>query len=213
MGTPQGPHRGWGPPGPPPQPYGRAGYGPPPVAAGYHPTGPGAPRYANWLERAGATLIDGVLQLLMLAPFAAGGFVYDFGTDCHVRGDGMPACGGGSSPGLQTAGTVLMIAGIALSLAFWLWNRCVRQGRGRSIGKSALGLTVVTSREGRPIGTWRSIWRELAHLLNDWSCWLGYLWALWDDRRQTWSDKVSGAVVIKNLLDEKGVNRDTRAAG
>jgi hypothetical protein len=37
----------------------------------------------------------------------------------------------------------------------------------------------------------------LAHILDSLPCYLGYLWPLWDAKRQTFADKVMGTVVIE----------------
>ena len=38
--------------------------------------------------------------------------------------------------------------------------------------------------------------RQLAHVLDGLPCYLGYLWPLWDAKRQTFADKVIGTYVI-----------------
>jgi hypothetical protein len=39
--------------------------------------------------------------------------------------------------------------------------------------------------------------RYIAHVLDSIPCYLGYLWPLWDAKRQTFADKVIGTVVIE----------------
>jgi hypothetical protein len=39
--------------------------------------------------------------------------------------------------------------------------------------------------------------RDFAHLLDVLSLGLGYLWPLWDARRQTFADKVVRSVVVR----------------
>ena len=34
-------------------------------------------------------------------------------------------------------------------------------------------------------------------IISAWPCYLGYLWMLWDDRRQTWQDKVANSIVVR----------------
>ena len=38
--------------------------------------------------------------------------------------------------------------------------------------------------------------RQLAHILDGIPCYIGYLWPLWDAKRQTFADKVIGTYVI-----------------
>jgi uncharacterized RDD family membrane protein YckC len=49
--------------------------------------------------------------------------------------------------------------------------------------------------EGRSIGGGLSFVRQLAHIL-DGICYIGYLWPLWDARKQTFADKIMGTVVV-----------------
>jgi uncharacterized RDD family membrane protein YckC len=73
----------------------------------------------------------------------------------------------------------------------------VRQGRtGWSVGKRTLGIRLLEESTGRPLGTWRTFARNLAHVLDALPCYLGYLWPLWDTRRQTFADKLVGTVVV-----------------
>lgn len=39
--------------------------------------------------------------------------------------------------------------------------------------------------------------RKLAHLLDRFACYLGWLWPLWDEKNQTFADKVCKTVFIK----------------
>jgi uncharacterized RDD family membrane protein YckC len=55
----------------------------------------------------------------------------------------------------------------------------------------------VRAADGSYIGGGMAFVRELAHVLDGLPCYLGYLWPLWDDKRQTFSDKVCGTVVVR----------------
>lgn len=49
----------------------------------------------------------------------------------------------------------------------------------------------------KPVGVGRCIGRETAHLLDAALLCLGYLWPLWDERAQTFADKIVRSVVIR----------------
>ena len=49
---------------------------------------------------------------------------------------------------------------------------------------------------GQPIGAGMAFVRYLAHILDGLPCYLGYLWPLWDAKRQTFADKIMSTVVI-----------------
>ena len=86
-----------------------------------------------------------------------------------------------------------------LSLVFWIWNRVIQQGRtGQSVGKMAMKIVLVSSRTGNPVGAGTAFIREIAHIVDGFF-YLGYLWPLWDRRRQTLADKLVGTVVAKQV--------------
>ncbi|HKR51832.1 MAG TPA: hypothetical protein VJT72_20070 [Pseudonocardiaceae bacterium] len=47
---------------------------------------------------------------------------------------------------------------------------------------------------GQPVGSGRALARQLCHSLE---FVIGYLQPLWDDKRQTFADKIVGTVVIR----------------
>lgn len=84
-----------------------------------------------------------------------------------------------------------------LSFAFTFWNRWYRAGKtGQSIGKSAMGIKLVGEADGQPIGILRAFLRDILHFLDAIVCYLGFLWPLWDTKKQTFSDKIMKTVVI-----------------
>lgn len=162
--------------------YPAPGYGAPAAPAAY--AAPSA--YASWGQRVGAYLLD---QIFML-PFT---IVYVIGlvmVVSQIQPDGT-LNGGGS----VAAGAVLAVVGLVAMLGAAIWNRYIKGGRGQSWGKQKLGIWLVSSTTGRPIGGGMAFIRDLAHVLDGFF-FIGYLWPLWDERRQTFSDKVCGTVVI-----------------
>ena len=83
-------------------------------------------------------------------------------------------------------------------LGFAIWNVFIRQGRtGQTIGKQALSLKLIRDVTARCSDRGSRFVRYLAHILDTLSCGLGYLWPLWDAKRQTFADKVCSTIVIK----------------
>jgi uncharacterized RDD family membrane protein YckC len=169
-GAPQygGPQYGAPPPGAPP--YGYAA--PPPGAAGgYGYGGPpgGYPPLANWLQRVGGALIDYV------APFIVGAIFVSMG---H---------------GLQLVGGLIYL----VSIVWALYNAYLGGKTGQSYGKRAMGLRLLDERTGQTIGGGMGIARYFVHFLDGIVCDIGYLWPLWDSKRQTFADKLMHTVVVK----------------
>ena len=83
-------------------------------------------------------------------------------------------------------------------LAFLVWNSGWQQGRsGQSLGKRMLGMRLVGAATGQPVGFGRAVCRQVAHLLDGLPLSLGYLWPLWDERRQTFADKLCSTLVVQ----------------
>jgi uncharacterized RDD family membrane protein YckC len=184
------------PPGnypPPPPPQAGTGFAPPPQAPGQ-----GFPKeaYTPWFTRVVAWLIDyipifvvqgiGVAMLLGTQETVCitDSSEYELGEFCDT---------GASMLGQLSA---LFIAPIIV-LAYVVWNYGYRQGTtGSSIGKSIMKFKVVSENTGQPIGFGMSIVRQLAHLIDTVICYIGYLFPLWDAKRQTIADKIIKTVCL-----------------
>jgi len=161
-------------------PYGQQpGYGQPPA---YGQTMYGsAPDYASWFKRVGAYLIDGIIAGVPYFILAAIG----------------GAMSSASSDGTSGAGALLTIVGAIVGIAIFVWNTCLKGGRtGYSIGKGVLGIKLIGESTGQPIGAGMAFVRYLAHIIDGLPCYIGYLWPLWDSKRQTFADKIVKTVVI-----------------
>ena len=163
----------------------------------FHPPAPGASSYAHWGKRVGASLVDALtlvpfwILIVIVALVTHSSHTVTMGTSA----DGTPATVD-VSDGISGLGFTLIGLIYVLALAFGLWNIVFRQGRtGYSLGKSALGIKLVTEGTDQPIGAGRSFLRQLAHILDSF-CYIGYLWPLWDAKRQTFADKICSTVVL-----------------
>jgi uncharacterized RDD family membrane protein YckC len=67
---------------------------------------------------------------------------------------------------------------------------------GQTIGKKALGIRVIDLAGGGPIGSTRAFIRYIGRIVSSIPLLLGYFWMLWDGEKQTWHDKMAGAVVV-----------------
>jgi uncharacterized RDD family membrane protein YckC len=68
---------------------------------------------------------------------------------------------------------------------------------GQSIGNKIMGIRVLDVAGGRPLPYVRAFTRALMSNVSALPCFLGYFWALWDRRQQTWHDMVADSVVVK----------------
>ena len=158
---------------PDPDPFAQARQSTDPYGLPPRPPNP----YASWFKRVGAYLIDALLVGVAYFPAIIGVII--------------------SSGGSDSLGTFLTVLGALLSFAVFVWNTCLRAGRtGYSIGKGVLGIKLVGERSGEPIGPWMAFLRYLCHIVDALPLYLGYLWPLWDEKRQTFADKIVHTVVL-----------------
>jgi uncharacterized RDD family membrane protein YckC len=184
------PAGGYGSPPPPPpggytqQPGGydqSAGYGQPgpygqPGAYGQPAGGYGAPQggyvsqagnYSSWLYRVGAYLIDIVPVWILIG----------IGVASHN----------------SAVYFIFVLAGIAVTA----YNRWYQAGKtGQSWGKRALNMSLIGEQTGQPIGPGKAFLRDICHIVDSVICYVGFLFPLWDAKRQTLADKIMQTVVI-----------------
>jgi uncharacterized RDD family membrane protein YckC len=166
----------------------------PPASSGYPPPGyvlsaPARSDYAGWSKRVRARLIDQLPTYLGLIIFGVGYLVF------LVR----LAASGGSAPEFEGP-AVAMIIGLGLMLASSGWvayNRWHIAGKtGQSLGKRISKIMMIGAETNAPIGPRYAFIRDLVHILDALTL-VGYLWPLWDDKRQTFADQVMKTVVIE----------------
>ena len=68
---------------------------------------------------------------------------------------------------------------------------------GQTPGKRVLGIKVLREQDGQLLGAGLGIGRAFLHILDVLSLGLGYLWPLWDAKKQTFADKAIHSVVVK----------------
>jgi uncharacterized RDD family membrane protein YckC len=194
---------------PPPPP----GFGAPPPPPGVVATAPGAPPYgyaappvggerADFGVRLGGYLLDGLLYGLLGALFIVPGAILVGAAfrDCYTIewSDGTTdfECPSGAFDATAFAGGIALIV-VGFLLVAFIYLRAL--GRtGQTWGRKIVGIKVIGETTGEPIGFGRALGRQLfASFISAQILYLGYLWMLWDDKKQTWHDKVVGSIVVK----------------
>lgn len=194
------------PPPPPPQ----GGYPPPPSGnvppSGAYPSAPqqysgGYPQaqvlpreaYTPWFTRVVGAIIDSVPPILL----SGIGYGIAFATGDTVCVDNEYGVGGSCTSSFSGVGTVVLALAWLATLAYWIWNWGYRQGTtGQSIGKSVMNFRVVSEKTWQPIGFGLSVVRQIAHVIDQIICYIGYLFPLWDAKRQTLADKIMSTVCV-----------------
>jgi uncharacterized RDD family membrane protein YckC len=175
---------GYGQPG-----YGQQVYGQPPFV----PAAISAPRpdLAPWGKRVAAYLIDFI-------PAVIGEVILAVGYAIFIASVARQGAAGTTNVDF-TAGLVpLIIGGVVLlaSLGWDFYNRWILAGKsGQSLGKRLLNISLVGELTGRPIGPLNAFLRDLVHILDGFA-YVGFLWPLWDDKKQTFADMLMKTIVI-----------------
>lgn len=161
-------------PSPYPNQGGYGNYGPDPSVSA--PTAPPAPagQLASWGQRASGYMLDVFVPSLIIG-FVVGFFAAIIG---------------------MSASASLFLVYLVL-LVFIGWNRWFLGGTtGQSLGRKQVGITLISEKTGQPIGPGMAFVRDLCHLLDSLACYVGWLFPLWDVKRQTFADKIMKTVVI-----------------
>jgi uncharacterized RDD family membrane protein YckC len=192
---PPRPPRGYPPPpqqgGYPPPPPGAAGYQPPSTPAGALPK----EVYTPWISRVGGYLID-IVPAVIVAGIAQG---IAFGTADNqcVSSGGEYDYGVYCTSNFSAFGVILIVLVYIAIFVYYIWNWGYRQGKtGQSLGKSVMKFKVVSEKTWQPIGFGMSIVRQIAHIVDTVICYIGWLFPLWDAKRQTIADKIMSTVCV-----------------
>ena len=102
---------------------------------------------------------------------------------------------GGSNLSMGMVGTgyaLMVVAGI-----YSIWDLGYRQGTtGQSLGKTVGKTKLVSEDTGQPLGFGQAFLRQLVHILDALPCYVGFLSPLWDEKNQTWADKIMHTAVV-----------------
>ena len=123
--------------------------------------------YANWGQRVAAYLID-YLPIIVLELI-----------------------------GVIVHNVAFSLLVLLASIGWWIYNRCIQAGRtGQSLGKKTLRLRLLSEKTGEPIGAGMAFARDICHILDSLACYIGWLFPIWDAKRQTFADKIVRTIVI-----------------
>jgi uncharacterized RDD family membrane protein YckC len=149
-----------------------------PVAAAHQGS---QPNYANFGTRFVASLIDGCV-----ISFAS--FIIDVVV-------GIAFAAAGSSTTAQAIEKI--ITSSVYLLIFAVYYIFFIGSKGQTLGKMAMKIKVVKIGTTAVPGYTKAFLREVIGKFLSSFFLLGYLWMLWDSKKQTWHDKIAGTVVVK----------------
>ncbi|GAA2405188.1 hypothetical protein Cme02nite_69530 [Catellatospora methionotrophica] len=164
--------------------------------------------YVSWIRRVGSAVVD----LAVGVVFVVLAYVVD-GPEVVVPS--LDPRTGQVVPGEPSGGGVVFWSVLLTGLAVTGYHRWMLAGEtGQSWGRRVLGTRLVGAAAGRPIGAGRAFLRDVAHLVDAVICYLGFLFPLWDGKRQTLADKLVKTVVVDAVpLGEPERKYSGRVAG
>jgi uncharacterized RDD family membrane protein YckC len=182
MTTPQDPSEPYGTPPPPysggQEPYGQPPQGPP----AYTPQGP--PAYTGGGDEYGQQPSQYAGAQLATWLRRVSGFLLDFVIfvipliiiEAIIRN--------------RPVSDVLSIL-LSLGLGYWVGSQ------GQTPGMRIVGIKLVRDADGGLLGGGLGVVRAICHFLDTIACLVGWFWPLWDNKRQTFADKLVSTVVLK----------------
>jgi uncharacterized RDD family membrane protein YckC len=103
---------------------------------------------------------------------------------------------------IDNSGTLSGIVSLLLYAAtfgFLIWNTILKGGKtGVTLGRQVAKIKLVSEATGQPIGAMNAFIRHICHFIDSIICYVGWLFPLWDAKRQTIADKIMKTVVITN---------------
>lgn len=157
-------------------------------------------RYASYYERVFATCIDmGCLFFVLFEPFAwlsrivygkkapdlaleqGANLSWQQAIDIYVRSDLFSLV-------LLNIVFQLVIIGIVLITC--------QRAFGTTPGRYLIGIKLVSAKTETEPSLFQLIIRYLGYFISLPPLMLGYIWCLWDKKRQTWHDKIAGTVML-----------------
>lgn len=156
---------------------------------------PAASAYTPWLTRVLAFLIDSLPYVIVLGI----GYGIEAATQetVCVSDTSEYDLGDFCATGNSTLGVTAFLVSVVVGMLYLVWNFGYKQGTtGSSIGKSIMKFQVVSEKTGQPVGFGRSVVRQIAHVADTIICYVGYLFPLWDAKRQTLADKIMTTICL-----------------
>ncbi|MEU8782895.1 RDD family protein [Streptomyces sp. NPDC048637] len=164
--------------------------------------------YASWGARLGAFLLDGLIIAGVPIILYIVSAVMTASSITSARPD-YSGCQTGDYTCMQNAandavssstptGAIIMTVIAWLMIVGGSFFLMAKEGStGQTPGKKALGIRVLKETTGQPLGFGMTFVRYLCRYLNGLLCGIGWLWPLWDDKSQTFADKLVGSLVVK----------------
>jgi len=95
----------------------------------------------------------------------------------------------------QLGSAISALASVA-AIGWYIYVGYLNGTTGQSIGHQVAGVKVVSEQTGELIGAGSGILRTICHVLDSLICYIGWLFPLWDAKKDTLADKIMKTSVI-----------------
>lgn len=133
-------------------------------------------RYAGFWSRCFATILDSILQAIVVAPI----LLYFFGLDALMD----------ANTDMGNTDLYLSIGLMLVVVLFWKYKSATP-------GKMMMGLKVVDAATFGPVPTGRLVLRYLAYYVSLLPLCLGFIWIAFDKRKRGFHDMIAKTVVVQ----------------
>ena len=141
--------------------------------------------FSPWINRVGAYILRALAIVPIYVPFVV---------VAAILGD---------------IGFVVILVGYVFAIGAAIRFFIQRAHLGYDLGDRVLGQRLVREATNQPMGSgWSVFGRQVAHILDALPCYLGFLWPLWDQKRQTFADKIVSTVVIEDNTAQRHEAKD-----
>ena len=148
--------------------------------------------YASFWTRLGGFLIDGVIVLVIAsipAAIVSSIIIGSMAPEVTLTQEQVQ-----EKRDAELAATIAMLV-IYLVIPFAY--HVLLNANGGTLGKRAVGIRLEHAETGENIGIGRALARYVVAIASFLAILLGYLWCIWDDKKQTWHDKAANSIVVR----------------
>ena len=101
----------------------------------------------------------------------------------------------------NASSTLGSLISFVLGIGWWIYLGYKSGTTGVTFGRSIAKTKLISEATGGPVGVQTGIIRQFAHIIDSIICYIGWLFPLWDAKKQTIADKIMKTVVIDNSAD------------
>jgi uncharacterized RDD family membrane protein YckC len=138
--------------------------------------GPGGAKLAEWPIRALGGLVDYVAPNIIIGVVTT--------VVANVAGNGLSN-----------------VLNFVLGVGWWIYLAYLSGTYGITPGRAIAKTKLIGEESGTVIGFGQAILRQFSHIIDSIICGIGWLFPLWDSKKQTIADKIAKTVVVDNSAD------------